>query len=237
MIKKIGTLLFIVTSIVYGQESHIESKQLSKSEINAVFSQEVKNKHNITFDTYRAYSYDDVKGNHLVLMTHHITKKTNTAFIKENTTRYHDSIKAYFFHKRGSQLKLERTVTDFIKENTYSDEYSISFWTKFFSLDDYDGNGTIDPILIYGTYGSNGTIDGRIKIIILQNGEKTVIRHQNGILDGERVTQIDASFYDLPLGIQEQVVKLMRSITENGSGILPWDWEQERKERQLRIIR
>jgi len=129
--KKISLFLFILTNILYGQQPAITSKQLSENEIKTVFSEGIKNKYNISFDIYRAYAYDDAKGSHLILMTHHIIHKGNTAF-KKNTSQYHDSIQAFFFHKKGNQIQLKHKITDFITENAYSDEYSISFWTKFF---------------------------------------------------------------------------------------------------------
>lgn len=81
----------------------------------------------------------------------------------------------------------------------------------------------------------NGASDGRIKIIILQNNQKIAIRHQNGVLDGERYTQVDAAFYELPKAIQQQVVKQMNAIMENDSGIFPSGWQEQMKAKKLRL--
>ncbi|WP_298505014.1 M949_RS01915 family surface polysaccharide biosynthesis protein [uncultured Maribacter sp.] len=225
--------LFFGMAITYGQKTTLYSVQLSKNEIDTIFSLEVKKKHNITFRVYRAYRYEDVNGQHLLLMTENAAKKENTAFIKENKHVYNDSIKAYFFDLKDEQLELKRTLTDFIGTNEVSEEFSIAYWTKFFALKDYDGNGTIDPILIYGSYGNNGTDDGRIKIMVFQGTRKSGIRHQNGTLDSERNTKVDASFYELPMGIQKQVMQQMQAITANGSGIFPDGWQKDMKAKKL----
>jgi len=202
---------FLALASSYGQETKIESHQLSENEINTIFSAEIKNKYDIDFEIYRGYRYDDKAGSHLILMTENSIPKGSDTFRKTHLEVYNDSLKAYFF-----DLKNE-------------------FWTKFFELDDFDGDGIIDPILIYGTYGMNGSDDGRIKIIILQNNQKIAIRHQNGILDGERSSIVDATFYDLPEGIQKQVIKQMKAIMENESGIFPSGWEEAMAAKKLKL--
>ena len=226
---------FFGISLVMAQDVIPDSRQLSENEIDSIFSSEIKRKYDINFEVYRGYSYDDKEGGHILLMTEKPTPKKGDTFGKEHLNEYHDSIKAYFFDVSNAKLKLKRTLTDFIKTNEVSKEYSIAYWTKFFELGDYDDNGTIDPILIYGTYGMNGTGDGRIKIIVLQDNKKIVIRHQNGTLDYERNTQVDAEFYDLPRGIQKQVIKQMKAIIENDSAIFPSGWQEAMKAKKLKF--
>jgi len=226
---------FLGITIAFAQENTIESRQLSETEIDTIFSSEVKNKYDINFNIYRAYSYNDIAGSHIILMTEDNIPKEGDTFRKTHLKVYNDSIKAYFFDQKDEQLKLKHLVTDFIVDREFLPEYSIAYWTKFFELDDYDGDGSIDPILIYGTYGMNGTSDGRIKIIILQNNQKIIIRHQNGVLDGERYTQVDAAFYELPNTIQQQVVEQMKAIMENDSGIFPSGWQEAIAAKKLKF--
>ena len=226
---------FLALASSYGQETKIESHQLSENEINTIFSAEIKNKYDIDFEIYRGYRYDDKAGSHLILMTENSIPKGSDTFRKTHLEVYNDSLKAYFFDLKNEQLKLKRTLADFTINREFLPEYSIAFWTKFFELDDFDGDGIIDPILIYGTYGMNGSSDGRIKIIVLQNNQKIAIRHQNGILDGERNSVVDATFYDLPEGIQKQVIKQMKAIMENESGIFPSGWEEAMAAKKLKL--
>lgn len=226
---------FLGIAIAFAQETNIESHQLSETEITTIFSSEVKNKYDIDFEVYRAYAYEDKAGSHIILMTENHITKGNDTFRKTHLKVYSDSIKTYFFDIKNEQLKLKRTLTDFIIQREFMPEYSISYWTKFFELDDFDGDGIIDPILIYGTYGMNGASDGRIKIIVLQNNKKMAIRHQNGILDGERHSTVDAAFYELSEGIQKQVIKQMEAIAENGSAIFPYDLKNQMKAKKLKL--
>lgn len=136
-----------------------------------------------------------------------------------------DSIKAYCFQKKNKQYKLKWNLTDFIfpKGDEVSQEYLISFWTKYFKLNDYDNDGFVGPIIVYGTFGINGTGDGRIKIWVYHNGKKRAIRQQNGTLDFEINTQVDKSFYQLPQKIQDRFQVIMKSITKDDQGIFPFD--------------
>lgn len=81
----------------------------------------------------------------------------------------------------------------------------------------------------------NGTGDGRIKILTFHKGAKRVIRHQNGMLDGERSTQVDSAFYKLPSAIQEHVKMVMESMMENDHAIFPMGWKEAMKNRELRF--
>ena len=114
----------------------------------------------------------------------------------------------------------------------YSDFVELNFgfspFVPFLTLkgSDFDKDGLIDPIIIYGTSGNNGTEDGRIKILIYYKGKKHAIRHQNGSLDFERNTQVDADFYNLPISIQKHVRKVMKKMTDNNHAIFPYGWEE-----------
>ncbi|TMU50690.1 hypothetical protein FGG15_17980 [Flagellimonas algicola] len=122
-----------------------------------------------------------------------------------------DSIKAFCYSFKDGSYRTQWSLKDFILPggNEVSEEYSISFWTKYFELKDYNGDGVVDPIMVYGTFGVNGTNDGRIKLLVYHNGIKRAIRHQNGTLDNERNTQVDEMYYLLPTGIQNRVHKIM----------------------------
>ena len=222
-------LTLLLTNLGFGQNSTVSNKQLTQHEIDSIFTDSVKTEFNINFDIFRVYEYQDKIGKQLLLLTESISSKENTAesmgFILSSSDVFHDSIRAFKFNFIQGRLDLTWSLNDFIIENEYSEEYSISFWTKYFELGDYDGDGMIDPIVVYGTLGMNGTSDGRIKILVYYKGEKRAIRHQNGTLDWERNTQIDEMYYKLPQGIQVRVKNIMESIMENNHGIFPRGWQ------------
>ncbi|WP_370277515.1 M949_RS01915 family surface polysaccharide biosynthesis protein [Flavobacterium sp. J27] len=229
MKRKILILLLItVTNFAFGQNLKTNSSQLTEQEIVSIFTESLKTKLKIDYSIYRIYKYEDNGGTHYLIMTENKTEC-------DNGKECFDSIKAFCFNLKEEQYHLEWKLKDFIlpKGNEVSEEYSINFWTKYFELNDYDNDGFVDPIIVYGTYGMNGTDDGRIKIVVYHNGKKRAIRHQNGTLDFERNTKVDESYYELPIGIQKRVSQIMTSITENEHGIFPYGWQTAMKNKEL----
>jgi hypothetical protein len=76
-----------------------------------------------------------------------------------------------------------------IKAALNEKEYAIWFWKSYFSFEDYDGDGRVDPFLVYGTWGDDGYENGRIKFIIYFNGKKFAMRHQSSTFDEVRSTE------------------------------------------------
>jgi hypothetical protein len=174
--------------------------------------------------------FNDKVGKHYLVLTEHKIE------CKERKECY-DKLEAFCFLFENDEFNLEWSLKDFIlsEGNEVSEEYSISFWTKYFELDDYDKDGLIDPIMVYGTVGMNGNMDGRIKILIYQNGQKCGVRHQNGVLDHDRNTKVDADYYDLPIVIQDRVKEIMENITENNHGIFSYGWEKAMENKELKF--
>ena len=75
----------------------------------------------------------------------------------------------------------------------------------------------------------NGTADGRIKFVVNYKGQKITIRHQNGVLDFERETQVDKAFYGLPTALQMAVKQKMELMVKNGQAIFPAGWQAAMK--------
>ena len=222
-------LIFLVNNSL-GQISAVSSKQLSQQEIDSIFTDSLISNLSIEFNIYRIYEYHDKKGKHFLVMT-------ENEYDAQEREQSFDSIKAYCYSLNNGVFTLDWRLTDFIlpNGNEVSQEYSISFWTKYFALDDYDKDGVIDPILVYGTLGMNQTHDGRIKILVYHNGKKSAIRHQNGTLDFERNTLVDKEFYKLPTDIQDRVKVIMNKITAESHGIFPSGWEEAMDNRKLKF--
>lgn len=224
-------LIFLLITLVhfgYGQNSEISRSQLTEQEIDSIFTDSLKTSLKIDFSIHRIYKYDDKGGTHFLIMT-------KNEIECDDGQECYDSIKAFCFSFKDDRFIQEWKLTDFIlpKGNQVSKEYSINFWTKYFELNDYDNDGSIDPIMVYGTYGMNGTDDGRIKILVYHNGKKRAIRHQNGTLDFERNTKVDELYYELPIGIKKRVSQIMANITENEHGIFPSGWQTAMENKKL----
>ena len=130
---------------------------------------------------------------------------------------------------RAIDLKFEKgnfqkiwEINDHVKSD--GDENSIWFWTSYFDFKDFDNDKLIAPIIVYGTNGMNGFDDGRIKFIIYYKGKKIAIRQQNGVLDDERKTEIDNSFYSLPQKLKDNIKAKMALMEKQGKAIFTATW-------------
>lgn len=226
MNKTFILLFLLIYNFSLGQNKNVTSKQLSQQEIDAIFTESIKKQLKIEHSIYRIYQYTDKIGKHFMVMTQNKIEC-------QQREKCYDSIKVLCYLFKNNNYKIQWKLNDFIVPNLY--EYSISHWTKYFSINDYDKDGIADPIIIYGTFGMNDMGDGRIKIITYHKNNKVAIRHQNGVLDGERHTQVDKEFYQLPIEIQTHVKTIIKNIHINGHGIFPHNWEKAMKNNELEI--
>lgn len=221
--------LFSLGSICMAQTG---AKELSKDEINQVFTAKRKVALGITFPIFKTFEYLDKGGVQYVVFTE---KK----YTGNGSTAKFDSIKCFNVKVNASnKLEVVWQCKDFRsgKSNTVSTtETSIWCWTKYCQVVDIDGDGYVDPIIVYGTSGDNGTDDGRVKILTYYKGKKYAIRHQNGTLDHQRKTQVDKSVYSLPTKIQVKIKAVMKKIETGNHAIFPGGWEEAMKKQKLII--
>lgn len=231
--KKLYTLLFIAFLGLQAnaQSDSTHSHTLTKTETDDFFTVAFKNKNLITFPIFRAYTYSDKSGTYYVALSESSDK------IKAKDT-INNSIKAFNFRVDKGTATKKWEINDFKlpEAKGASPESSIWFWTKYCEFNDLDGDGLIEPIIVYGTFGNNGYDDGRLKILTYYKGQKTAIRHQNGILDGERKTQVDLAFYSLPLKVQAHVKALMEKMTKNNHAIFPSSYLDKMAKKATQIV-
>lgn len=170
----------------------------------------------ITYPIFRVYNYSDKSGSFLLVFT-----ESNDSIGDKDT--FNHSIKAINIKINKEKLVKVWEINDNIIKND-NKESSIWFWTSYFDFKDFDSDGLIEPIIVYGTRGLNGYDDGRIKFIIFYNGKKIVIRHQNGILDYQRHTQIDDIFYLLPPKLKASIKSKMALMKKQGKAIFTDTW-------------
>ncbi|MBN9298393.1 MAG: hypothetical protein J0I41_15415 [Filimonas sp.] len=220
--KKIFLLLFFLCLVSIGFSQKAVVQQMSKGDIDNIFTTGINNQFSIDFPIWKAFRVSDNTGLYFIALTE------KSSSITSNGDTLHDAIKAFCLQQQKDSLIKKWVITDFVQKDPMQGfvESSIWFWTKYTSFDDIDGDGVADPIVIYGTNGQNGYDDGRIKFIIYFKNKKIAIRHQNGVLDDERQTQVDATFYTLPLSIQQAVQKKMKLMVANGHAIFPYGWEK-----------
>lgn len=218
--EKINTILEFI-----GSESNSKYKTLSNFKIEELFTSQKKQELGINFNIWKVYQYEDKTGSYFLVVTEQKYKEPI-----ENKV-FNTAIKAFNF-------KVENNIwykTFEINDATTADEDSIWFWTRYIYVEDFDDDGIIEPIVIYGTNGKNGYDDGRIKILLYYKGKKIGIRIQNGVLDDERNFTVDAEFYNIPKSIQDKIKNQMKFIEENEHAILPYQWENKMQKKALHI--
>lgn len=229
MTKTLTTISLIICSLIGFAQADTVSRILTNKEVDSVFSEKTKKELDIQYPIFRVYEYNDKSGRHFLVLTEND--------YKDGDQPKNDTIQGFNVTEANGELKTEWTLFDFtLKQgNDNSEEHLIWFWTKYVSLNDLDNDGLVDPIVIYGTSGINGTDDGRIKILTYYKGAKRAIRHQNGVLDFQRNTQVDSMFYELPLTVQEHVKTLIKKMMDNDHAIFPHGWEEAMKNKELKF--
>ena len=214
-IKTLFTLcsIFICTMGIAQEDKNYRETPLTDMEIKKLFPAEVLQQIGAEFPIFRVYPFEDKSGKQYLILTEKVTKGN---IQDENSLKR--SIKAFnVSFEEDKTVKVRWTITDYINEN----ESSIWFWTRYLRLKDLDNDGFVDPIVVYGTksiYGEHFE-EGRVKIITYHLGKKIVIRHQNSEMDDARHTQVDKSFYALPLSIKKKVYDIIDLLEDNGHSL------------------
>ncbi|KAA2238833.1 hypothetical protein F0L74_21705 [Chitinophaga agrisoli] len=211
------SLLVINVHHAIAQTSFPAPVILSSAKAAALITDNVRQEFKMSYPIYRVYQYADQSGQYYCVLTE-----------SRNTVTEHDTINQRIKAVNLKMVDGKFTKTWELNDNftpEVNEESSIWFWTKYVEFLDYDHDGLVDPIIIYGTRGSNGYDDGRAKILIYYRGQKVAIRHQNGVLDDERSTQVDAAFYNLPASIQAAVRQKMEQMVKNQHAIFPNGWQ------------
>lgn len=208
------------------QTSPAVSTVLDKTAINEVFTNTLKSSLGINYPLRKGYYNKDKSGEFYILITESFDG------IGEEKDTLSRNIKILKIAKHGSEFINIAEINDHVNEH----ENSIWVWTKYCEFKDADQDGYIDPILVYGSSQPDNGIDaGRLKIITWYKGQKIVIRHQNGILDDERNTQVDAAFYKLPQVLQKSVRGIMKRLNEKTDIIFPYEWEKKMDKKRLKF--
>lgn len=203
-------ILFLVlsfSSLAFSQK--ITSYRLTKEEIKQRELNLISD-----FPIYKAFEYSDKGGVYDLVFT-----ENNKTISKKDTLN--TKIQAIcVMADHGGFLEKWR-INDFL-EDYNPKETNIWFWTKYCSTKDLDGDGYIDPVMVYGTRTEYDEIR-RVKIITLYNNKKYVIRAVECDLDDCRSFKKDPTWNSLPQKIKtyldQLVVKLRKEqglLLKNG---------------------
>jgi hypothetical protein len=220
----------LFTEGVVAQKSKTKSELLSIEKVIDLFPYSVKNTLGITYPIFRVYKNTDKSGEYYCVLT----ESADSVSVRTKSDTFNHNLKGYNFKLEKKEFKKIWEFTDFIIDKNNQEE-NIWFWSKYLDFQDYDKDGLIDPIMVYGTSSIHGFDDGRIKILLYYKGQKIAIRHQNGVLDFERNTQIDPSFYTLPTPLQDALIKKIELLEAYKHAIFPRKWQEAFMKKQVLI--
>ena len=228
--RQIFFIFFCIVSLTtaFGQKTTVSPEILTTKQAAELLSDSIRKSLNISFPIFRVYRYTDKAGNYFCILTESRNEITPD---KDTLNR---QIRAFTVKADKDTFSKLWEINDNVIKND-NDESNIWFWTKYIDFKDYDDDGLADPIIIYGTSGANGYDDGRIKFIILNKGQKVIIRHQNGVLDFERETKVDKAFYDLPQTLQAAITQKMELMMKNNQAIFPACWQTAMKNKKTTL--
>lgn len=107
------------------------------------------------------------------------------------------------------------------RDASSANEAGVAFLPELIEVGDIDGDGLIDPIIVYRFFERDRSLQddafsGRIKIIMFYKGQKVAIRAVTGTLDGSRSTTASANFFLLPKKVRSYLVKKMKRMYDDG---------------------
>ena len=175
---------------------------LTDKQVRMLFPHETLKEIGVTFPIRKVYAFQDKLGKQYLIISENNTNPDKAT-----------SIKAFnVLLKEKTPPQVLWTITDAIDDT----EKAMWFYTRYISLTDLNNDGYIDPIVLYGTESQYGEPyeENRLKFIIYYLGKKTAIRHQNSSLDDGRHTQIDRSYYKLPLALKKKIRSIVATLEE-----------------------
>jgi len=204
MKKYILVLLSFYSTFIFSQKT--DSRRLTKQEIS---ERELDNVN--AFPIYKAFEYQDKGGVYeLVLGENHKTiSKKDTLNTKIQAVCVMNDHGGFL-----EKWKINDLLEDYIPKET-----TIWFWTKYCSTKDLDGDGYIDPIIVYGTRTEYDEIR-RVKIITIYKNKKYVIRAVECDLDDCRSFKKDQNWISLPQKIKTYVDQLVVKLRKEQNLLL-----------------
>ncbi|MGJ7609863.1 MULTISPECIES: M949_RS01915 family surface polysaccharide biosynthesis protein [unclassified Variovorax] len=162
---------------------------------------------------FKRYCYTDKAGSHALLLG----EKQDRPFPEEQLSSV---VRASLYRVEGDNtLAQEWAIRDFAGK----DEAGVNFRSRLIELTDIDGDGLVDPVLVYRFYNpdradgiDNDDYVGRIKIVTFHKGIKATIHAITGHLDGERKTTANGAYFALPKAVQQHLVKKMSAMYDAG---------------------
>ncbi|WJS97030.1 hypothetical protein NYQ10_11350 [Flavobacterium johnsoniae] len=203
--KKYILLLFLIYSLS-GFSQKVESYKLTKEQI---IQRELNGISD--FPIYKAIEFQDKGGVYDLVFTE------NQKIISKKDTLNTKIQAICVMNDHGGFLEKWR-INDLL-EDYNPKETTIWFWTKYCSTKDLDGDGYIDPIVVYGSKTEYGEIR-RVKIITVYKNKKYAIRAVECELDDCRSFKKDQNWNALPQKIETYIDQLIVKLRKEQNLLL-----------------
>jgi len=193
MKKYIIILILSYSTIGFSQKvisSILDKEQIKEREVDGLSD----------FPIYKAYEYQDKGGVYELVLCE------NKKILSKKDTLNTKIQAICAINDHGGFIEKWR-INDLI-ENTEPKESSIWFWTKYSTTKDIDGDGYIEPVIVYGTSDEDDYVK-RVKIITIYKGTKYVIRAVECDLDYCRSFKKDKNWNLLPQKIKTYIDQLV----------------------------
>jgi len=162
---------------------------------------------------FKRYCYTDKSGNYALLLG----EKQDRPFHSEQLS---STVQAALYKVDGGKVLTRQWA---IRDFAGKDDGGINFRSKLIELSDIDGDGLVDPILVYRFFPlvdtdsiSTDDFSGGIKIVTFHRGRKATIHAITGDLDGDRKTTANSNYFALPKVVQQHLVKKMAAMYKAG---------------------
>ena len=190
---------------------------LTDKQVQTLFPHETLKEIGVTFPIRKVYAFQDKLGKQYLIISENNSNPDKAT-----------SIKAFnVLLKEKTPPQVLWTITDAINDT----EKAMWFYTRYISLTDLNNDGYIDPIVLYGSESQYGEPyeENRLKFLLYYLGKKTAIRHQNSSLDDGRHTQIDRSYYKLPLALKKKIRSIVATLEEREHALFNTETIEELK--------
>lgn len=162
----------------------------------------------VTLPVFDHFCYRDSSGDYVVYLTESRDRRYDGETLSSKIGAYLFKINA------GPTLALKGTVSD----GALAGMAGVHWRPKLIELSDIDGDGLVDPVLVYRFYaGEDGKVlndpyEGGLKMIVFHRDAKAAIRAITGNLDLQRSTTASAPYFKLPPVLQKHLVRKMKRM-------------------------
>ena len=213
--------LFLIATLSYSQKSETQSTFLSTSLLEEEKNDSIKNVFGIKSPVFFVNNYSDKSGNYFIVFTQQMKPEYADKDSHNNSIRFLN-LKS----DSGRLFPVWDYTVDAMPDFLMGTQ-AIHFNKELISFSDLDEDSLIDPIIAY-------TTKTKLDILIFHN-KKPVSIELSFKISGKRKFNVDRSFYDLPLKMQNSLINKLEIAFEIFPDEFPFKWKSGFQKKKLII--